>query len=307
MDVVKKFGRILLPLITVFDEGQKVDYKTTREVARYVVEKGYCDSVIVSGTTGEFYAMSIDERIRLFEEIKDELKDEIPLIAGTGSVFLKDVIEMNKMAEKLGYDAAMVVVPYYCHPNQEEIYRHFVEVAKNTSLPVMVYNIPLFVGVNLLPETLGRLAEIDNIVAVKDEAGVNPLQATGFIKKTGGKLVVYSGDDTMVLQVLTQGGVGVVSGGAHVVGDIIREMIDAYLSGRVDEATNKYLILADLYAAFFGPNGERENPTPLVKAAFEIVSGLPTSMPRSPLLPATSEEKEHLKKVLERMGKLPAG
>jgi len=126
-----------------------------------------------------------------------------------------------------------------------------------------VYNIPLFTGVNLAPETLARLAPIDNIFAVKDEAGINPLQTTDYILATKGEIPVYSGDDTMVLQVLLQGGVGVVSGGSHVVGE-----------------------------------------TPLVKAAFELVSNLPTSMPRLPLKPATQSESERLKNALKKLGKL---
>jgi len=304
MDVVGKFGRVLLPLITVFKEDQSVDYATTRKVARFVVDKGYCDSVIVSGTTGEFYVMSKEERIKLFEEIKNELGDSMPLIAGTGAAFVGETVELTRAAERLGYDAAMVVIPYYCHPEQEGIYQHFKRVAESTSLPIMIYNIPLFAGVNISPDTVARLAEIDNIVAVKDEAGLHPLQTTAFIKKTEGQLAVYSGDDTMVLQVLTQGGVGVVSGGAHVVGDIIKEMIDDFLSGRNEDATKKFHTLMDVYSAFYGVDGKRTNPTPLVKAAFEMISNLPTSLPRLPLTPVTGEEKELLKAALKHVGKL---
>ncbi len=303
-DVVGKFGRVLLPLITVFKEDQSVDYETTRKVARFVVEKGFCDSIIVSGTTGEFYALSIEERIRLFKEIKDEIGNEVPLIAGTGAPFAKDVIGLNQEAEKLGYDAVMVVLPYYCHPEQEGIYQHFKFIAENTSLPIMVYNIPLFVGVNLEPETLARIAEFENVIAVKDEAGIHPVQTTAYIKATNGRLAVYSGDDVMILQVLTQGGVGVVSGGAHVVGDIIKAMIEDFINGRNEAATEKYHALMDVFSAFYGVKGERTNPTPLVKAAFEIISGLPTSVPRLPLTPATEEEKENIKRVLKKIGKL---
>ncbi|PLV59049.1 4-hydroxy-tetrahydrodipicolinate synthase [Thermotoga sp. KOL6] len=303
-NVVEKFGRVLLPLITVFKEDQSIDYKTTRKVARYVIERGFCDSIIVSGTTGEFYAMSVDERIRLLREIKDEVGNEVPLIAGTGAIFVEDVIRLNQEAERLGYDAVMVVLPYYCHPEQEGIYQHFKIIAENTSLPIMVYNIPLFVGVNLEPKTLARIAEFDNVIAVKDEAGLHPVQTTDYIKATSGKLAVYSGDDTMILQVLVQGGVGVVSGGAHVVGDIIKAMIDDHLNGKNEEAMKKYHVLMDLFAAFHGVDGKRVNPTPLVKAAFEMISGLPTSAVRLPLIPATDEERAKLKDVLKRIGKI---
>ncbi len=302
--VVAKFGRVLLPLITVFKQDLSIDHALTRKVAKFVVENRFCDSIIVSGTTGEFYALDFEERVKLFEEIQEEIDDEVPLIAGTGAPSTREVVKLTAVAEKLGYDAIMVVAPYYSHPEQEGIYRHFQAVAQSTSLPVMIYNIPLFAGVNIAPETAERLAEIDNIVAIKDEAGLNPLQATAFIQKTGGRLAVYSGDDPMVLQVLIQGGVGVVSGGAHVVGDIIKSMVEDFLSGRNDCATSKYHSLMRVFTAFHGKDKRRINPTPLVKAAFEILSGLPTSLPRPPLTPATEEELALLKSALKAIGKL---
>ncbi|MCD6545633.1 MAG: 4-hydroxy-tetrahydrodipicolinate synthase [Thermotogae bacterium] len=299
MDLVKEFGRILLPMITPFNEDYSVDYQTARKVARYIIDNKYCDSIIVSGTTGEFHSLSFNERVKLFEEIKDEVGNEVPLIAGTGAVYTKEAIELTKEAERLGYNAAMVVVPYYCHPTQEGIYQHFKEVAKSTSLPIMIYNIPLFVNESISPETAARLSEIENIVAVKDEAGINPLQTLEFIKKSEGKLTVYSGDDTMILQVIQQGGVGVVSGGAHVVGDMIRDMIDSFLSGKVERSKKLFGILYDVFKSFFGISESRVNPTPGVKMGLEIVSGLPVSRARPPLLTYTEEDREFISRTLE--------
>lgn len=304
--VVRKFGRVLLPLITAFKGNLSVDYALTREVARFTVEHKLCDSVIVGGTTGEFYALSLDERARLLEEVKKEVDDSVPLIAGTGSAFTNEAVDLTKIAQEVGYDAAMVVVPYYSHPEQDGIYEHFRTVAASTRLPVMIYNIPLFAGVNITPQTVGRLSEIENIVAIKDEAGLNPLQATAFINESRWRLAVYSGDDTMILQVLTQGGVGVVSGGAHVVGDIIKTMIEEFLAGHIEKATTLYHCLMEVFAAFHGKDGRRTNPTPLVKAAFEMTSGLPTSTPRPPLTPATDDERALLRRALRNLGKLQA-
>lgn len=304
MKIVEKFGRILLPLITPFKEDFSIDYETARKVARFVVDKGYCDSLIVSGTTGEFHSLNFEERVKLFEEIKDEMGSTVPLIAGTGAIFTKETIELTREAERIGYDAVMVVVPYYCHPTQDGIYQHFKEVAKNTSLPIMIYNIPLFVNENILPDTVARLSKIENIVAVKEEAGVNPLQTMEFIKKTDGKITVYSGDDLMVLQVMSQGGVGVVSGGAHIAGDIEKEMISAFLKGDNELVVEKFHILYDLFTAFHGVNKNRVNPTPLVKAAFEMISNLSTSNVRPPLTPASDIERDLLKQVLKKIGKL---
>lgn len=299
-----RFGRILVPMITPFKRiDQSVDYKTAKMVARYLAEKKLCDSLIVAGTTGEFYALSFKERVKLFEQIKVELGSKIPLIAGVGAVYVKEVIEYTKMAEKLGYDAVMVVAPYYCKPEQEGIFEHFKQIAQNTSLPVMVYNIPLFTGVNIEPQTLAKLSEIEEIFAIKDEAGINPLQATEYARATKGKLPVYSGDDTMVLQVLVQGGVGVVSGGSHIIGDLMRDMIESFLKNKIDEAKELYQRLFNVFVAFRGLKN-RINPTPMIKAAFELLTGLPTSTPRMPLLPATEEELNMMKTVLKEMGKI---
>ncbi len=303
MDVVKKFGRLLLPLVTSFKENLEVDYEKTRKVASYVIEKNYCDSLIVSGTTGEFHSLSFEERIKLFEEIKDEVKGKVPLIAGTGAISTNDAIHLTKKAEEIGYDAIMVVVPFYCHPTHEGIYNHFKEIAKSTSLPLIIYNIPLFVNENITPQTVVKLSEIDNIVAIKEEAGIHPLQTTEFLKQTKGKITVYSGDDQMILQVMTQGGVGVVSGGAHVAGDIINEMINLYLQGRNNEAVQKHYQLYNLFQAFHGVNNERINPTPLVKSAFELISNITVSNVRPPLTPANEEERIYLKRILEELRK----
>jgi len=197
----------------------------------------------------------------------------------------------------------MVVVPYYSHPTQEGIYQHFKEVAKNTSLPLIIYNIPLFVNMSIDPETAGKLSEIENIVAVKDEAGLNPLQTLEFIKQSNGKLSVYSGDDVMVLQVLSQGGVGVVSGASHVVGDIMRDMINSFLSGKVERSVKIFQLLYDVVKSFFGISDTRVNPTPGVKMALEIESGLPVSKVRLPLLTYTEEDREYIKGVLEKVRK----
>lgn len=298
-----KFGRVLVPMITPFNkEDQSVDYQTARKVARYLKDNRLCDSIIVAGTTGEFHSLTKEERVKLFVEVKEELGDEIPLIAGAGAVSTVEVIEYVREAEKIGYDAVMVVTPYYCRPDQDGIFEHYRLIARNTHLPVMVYNIPLFTGVNVSPETLGKLAEIENIFAIKDEAALNPLQTTDYILATKGEIPVYSGDDTMVLQVLLQGGVGVVSGGSHVVGDLMRKTIDCFLRYEIDEARQTFLSMYELFVAFRGEG--RINPTPLVKAAFELVSGLPVSMPRYPLKPATPNELEKLKSVLKKLGKL---
>lgn len=305
VNVVETFGRVLIPMCTPFKDDYSIDYILVKKVARYLVDKKYCDSLIVAGTNGEFYTLSFQERVKLFEEVKKEVGSEIPLIAGTGTAFTEETVRLTQEAERLGYDAAMVIVPYFSRPTQEGIFYHFSKVCENTSLPVMIYNIPLFTGANISPKTLNKLAsQHKNIVAIKDEAGINPLQASEFIRVTRDTVSVYSGDDLMVLSILGQGGVGVVSGGSHVIGDIMRKMIDEFLAGKISAAIKMFKSLYTLFNSFFGENHRLENPLPAVKAAFELESGLPVSRVRPPLMKLTNEEINTIKKALKQIGKL---
>jgi 4-hydroxy-tetrahydrodipicolinate synthase len=302
--LVNKLGRVLVPLVTPFTEDFKVDYETYEVLINAVIERGYCDSLIITGSTGEFYVLSFEERLQLFETAIKAAEGRVPLIAGTGAASTAESIRLTKEAEKLGYDTAMVVAPYYSKPTQREIYQHFRSVAESVSLPILLYNIPLFTGVNIEPRTVGKLSEIDNILGIKEEAGIHPLQSTEIVLNTPDRFTVYSGDDTMVLQVLSQGGQGVVSGGSQVVGDLMKEQIRSYLEGEVGRATEIYLQLYPFFKALT-PN-DRVNPFPLLKAAITM-TGIDVGPPRPPLLPATEEEKAHMQTVLRRLGKLEGG
>jgi len=304
MDVVDKFGRILIPMCTSFNEDYSIDYDTTKEVARHLIEKNKCDSLIIAGTNGEFYTMSFEEKANLFSAVKDEVGNDMPLIAGTGSANTERTIELTKKAEDMNYDAAMVVVPYYCKPTQKGVYNHFAKVAENTDLPIFIYNIPLFTGTNIEPAIVAKLTKYDNIVGLKDEAGVNPLQTSEILRLTDDKISVYSGDDLMVISIISQGGVGVVSGGSHVIGNMMRNLINSYLEGNTKETTQKFKKLYNLFISFFGRNQRLTNPLPAVKAAFEIISGFSVSRVRSPLMEIEENEIKALKEALRIVGKL---
>ena len=291
-------GRILLPLITPFKDDGEVDYKRMHELIEWLLEDKKADSIIVSGTTGEFFSLSYAERVKLFEVVKEAIGKRVPLIVGVGCASTWETIKLTKDAEKIGADLAMVVVPYYSKPTQEGIYNHFKNVATNTSLPVMVYNIPLFTGSNIEPATLSKLTEIENIIAIKEESGINPTQATEFILRTPKDFKVYVGDDTMVLAILAQGGVGVVSGGSHVIGNQMRQMIDAFFEGKNEEAKAIHLKIAPFFSALF-MNG-RINPIPMLKASLEI-AGFKVGNPRPPLTPATKDEITQMENVLGRI------
>lgn len=294
-------GRVLIPLITPFKENGAVDGDTLVDLARMVVERDLCDSIIVSGTTGEFPALTFDERLELFRLVRESVGGRLPLIAGTGAASTREAIALTKAAEELGYDVVMVVAPFYQKPTQDGIYLHYKAIAEATRLPVMLYNIPLFTGVNINPETLAALARLPNIRAIKEEAGINPTQASEYARVVPKDFAVYCGDDTMVLQVLAQGGVGVVSGGSLVVGRRMKQMIAAYFQG--DNATAQALH-REMYKLFraFNQNG-RVNPIPLLRAALSM-TWREVGPPRLPLLPGTEAEKAELRRILVQLGLL---
>ncbi|MEW6578541.1 MAG: 4-hydroxy-tetrahydrodipicolinate synthase [Chloroflexota bacterium] len=292
-------GRVLIPFITPFHENGEVDHQTLGELAEMVIERDFCDSVIVGGTTGEFVSLTYEERIGIFRTVKEAVSGRVPIIAGTGAAYTKHAIMLTHEAERLGFDTAMVVAPYYLKPTQEGIYRHFKAVAESTKLPVMLYNIPLFTGVNIEPDTLAALSQVDNILAIKEEAGVNPTQTSEFHFGTPDRFVVYCGDDTMVLQTLTQGGVGVVSGGSQIIGDRMKAMIDLFMKGDAIGSTKISLELFPFFKAL-NQNG-RVNPIPILRAAISM-TWKNVGDPRLPLVPATEAERQHVREVLTALG-----
>ena len=294
-------GQVLVPLVTPFKENEDIDSATLAGLVDMVIERGYCDSIIAGGTTGEFPALRFEERVALLQTVREAARRRAPIIAGSGAASTREAIALTRAAEELGYDCAMVVAPYYQKPTQEGLYQHYKAVAESTRLPIMLYNIPLFTGVNIDPATFAALAKIPNIRAIKEEAGINPTQASEFALVAPEHFSIYCGDDTMVLQVLTQGGVGVVSGGSMVIGDRMKRMIAAYFAGRVAEAQALHIQLYELFRAF-NQNG-RVNPIPLVRAAVGL-TWREVGPPRRPLLPATDGERAELRRILVKMGRL---
>jgi 4-hydroxy-tetrahydrodipicolinate synthase len=291
-------GQIIVPLVTPFKSPGDLNYGAVEKLVSHLIEKKYCDSVLVAGTTGEFHALDDEERIELFKVVKEAAAGRIALVAGTGAGSSREALRLTQEAEKLGYDAAMVVSPYYCKPNQEGIFRHFEMIARGTSLPVMLYNIPLFSGVNIDPQTVARLAEIENIRGIKDELGINPTQMTEYALVTPEDFSIYNGDDIMTLCGLVQGAAGTVSGGSHLVGDKIRSMMELFLAGENGKALEIHMALDPFFKALC-PN-RRVNPIPVLKAALEI-AGHPVGPPRLPLDTATEQERAQIREHLIRL------
>lgn len=302
--LVHQFGQVLLPLVTPFDDQERLDLPTLVDLVDMVIENHYADSLVVAGTTGEFYALTHDERLRIFQTVKEANRGRLPLIAGTGAVTTREAIAYSREAESLGYDCAMVISPYFQGATQKDLYHHFASVARSTSLPVVLYNIPLFTAVNIEVETLGRLArDLPNILGSKEQAGVNATQLTRYKLIAPDHFTIYCADDTMVLQTLPQGAVGVVSGGSHVLGDVMKRMIQSYLKGDVQTASALYVQTYPFFRAL-SPN-DRINPIALLKSAITLASGIDVGVPRLPCSRPTESEIDAVRQQLRALGKLP--
>ncbi|NMB21631.1 MAG: 4-hydroxy-tetrahydrodipicolinate synthase [Firmicutes bacterium] len=289
-----KSGQLFTAMITPMNKDGSVNYRAAVELARRLSENG-SDGVVLSGTTGESPTLSFDEKVKLFSEVTDALGGQVEIIAGTGSNSTDDTIALTKAAENAGVDGIMLVTPYYNKPSQRGLYEHFKAVAQQTSLPIMIYNVPGRTSSNILPETVAQLAKIDNIVAIKEASG-NLEQVSVLKTLVPEDFIIYSGDDSLTLPILAVGGGGVVSVVSHLVGREIKSMITAFGAGKTAEATEIHLQLMPLFKAMFLTT----NPVP-VKRALEFM-GFETGPLRLPLVDLTEEETQTIREVLSRMG-----
>lgn len=298
----EKYGRILVPMVTPFGDDGEVDYDAAVTIAEMLIETDRADSIILSGTTGEFHTMQPEERVKLFEVIMQAVGDRIPLIAGIGATSTREVVGLGRAAARMGFRLAMVVSPYYTKPDQQELYRHFRTVAESLDIDLMLYNIPIFAGVNLDFDLVTRLSAIENIVGIKEEAELNPKQITDYVNSTPAEFTVYCGDDAMILESYAGGGParvgGAVSGASHLIGDRIREMIDLFVAGKVLEAAETQQRFLPLFRAL--SPGERTNPVSLLKEGMRLL-GYPAGLPRPPLTPGREAEVAQLRRVMKRL------
>lgn len=284
------FGRVLTAMVTPFDDNLEVNYTEVRQLARYLVENG-SDGIVVAGTTGESPTLTNEEKIRLFETVVDEVGSRAAVIAGTGNNDTADSVFMTREAEKAGVHGIMAVAPYYNKPPQDGIYNHFRMIAAATGLPVMVYNIPGRASVNILPDTISRLAQIDNIVALKEAAGSLD-QATEVRRKTPQDFLIYSGDDSLTLPMLSVGCHGVVSVVSHIVGSELGQMIKAFLNSDMETATKIHLDLFPIFKTLFITT----SPIP-VKTALNMMGHAVGGL-RPPMIAAGEAEIEAIRNVL---------
>jgi 4-hydroxy-tetrahydrodipicolinate synthase len=289
-----RFGAVVTAMVTPFRQDHSLDLDGAQRLARHLLDHG-SDSIVVAGSTGESPTLSHREKLDLFRAVLEAAGSDGTIVCGTGTYNTAETIELSCEAQELGAGGLLVVTPYYSKPPQRGLLEHFTRVAAAVELPVIAYNIPGRTGIRIEHDTLLQLAEVPNIVAVKDSTG--DFQAISkLISEAPADFEVYSGDDWATFGYLCLGGVGVVSVAAHVVGDRIHHLTDLVLSGDIPAARKVHEELSPLFNALFITT----NPIP-VKTALEIL-GLPAGPPRLPLVPATKDERARIEKALADAG-----
>lgn len=279
-------------IATPFDENG-VNFK---EFERLIEDQiaNEVDAIIVCGTTGEAATMTEEERLQTIECAVKTAKGRVPIIAGTGSNNTKAVLEMNKKVEKLGVNGVLVVTPYYNKSTQEGLIRHYTEIAKNTTLPIILYNVPGRTGVNIKPETALELSKIENIVAIKEASG-DLSQIAKIINLCKDNLNVYSGNDDQIVPILSIGGIGVISVLSNVRPKYTHEMCYNFFNKENEKAAIMQTDAIPLINALFS----EVNPIP-VKEALNII-GFDFGEPRLPLIRLSEANRIKLKKELDNL------
>ena len=276
-------------IATPFDENG-VNLNEFKKIIEFQISEGI-DSIIVCGTTGESSTMTEEEKISAIECAVKTSNGRVPIIAGTGSNNTAQAIKMSKIAESLGVDGLLLVTPYYNKTTQKGLIAHYTAIAKEVSLPIILYSVPSRTGVNIAPETCLELSKIDNIVAIKEASG-DLSQIAKIAHLCGDNLTIYSGNDDQILPILSLGGLGVISVLSNVKPKLTHQIVQNFLDGNIKEATKMQLDSIPLINALFA----EVNPIP-VKAALNII-GYNYGEPRLPLIPASDGLKEKLKGLL---------
>jgi 4-hydroxy-tetrahydrodipicolinate synthase len=291
-----RFGSVITAMVTPFRDDYSLDLDGAQAMARHLLDNG-SDSLVVAGSTGEAPTLSHQEKRDLFRAIVQAAEGKGQVLCGTGTYNTQETVELTREAEEAEADAVLVVTPYYNKPPQRGLVAHFTKVAESTSLPVMLYNIPGRTACLIEADTLLRLAEIENVVALKDATG-DFQTASRIIADSPPGFEVYSGDDWATFPFVCLGAMGVVSVAAHLAGPQMREMIELARTGDVSGALKIHTALLPLFMGLFITS----NPIP-VKAAMALI-GQPVGPPRLPLVPATEDEIAKIRRGLEESGVL---
>lgn len=287
------FGQILTAMVTPFKDDLSIDYEATERVVNHLIKTG-TETIVVAGTTGESPTLTHEEERELCKFVQKIVGGKTKIILGAGSNSTFTAIEATREASNIGVDGVLSVVPYYNKPSQAGLLEHFGQIAKCTSLPVILYNIPGRSGINMEPQTTAELAiKYKNIIGYKDATG-NLDQTSQVIQFVPRDFYVYSGDDSLTLPMLSIGACGVISVASHILGKEIKDMINYYFSGKIDLAKEIHHKLFPLFKILF----KAPNPTS-IKAVLEM-KGICKSNLRPPLIKLNEKELKELKDVMNK-------
>jgi 4-hydroxy-tetrahydrodipicolinate synthase len=283
------FEGSIVAIVTPFKAG-KLDEKALNSLIEWHISEG-TDAIVPCGTTGEASTLDYDEHYRVIETTIETANKRVPVIAGTGANSTDETIMMTKKAREMGADGALLVTPYYNKPTQEGLYRHYRECAEAVDIPIVLYNVPSRTGVNMLPQTVARLSELKNIVAIKEATG-DMKQVSEVINLCGDRITVISGDDFTTLTLLALGGKGVISVAANIVPRDVARMCKAWKEGNLEEARKIHYKLEPLNRAMF----IETNPVP-AKTALHMMGKIEEEF-RLPLCPMSEPNRDKLKNIL---------
>ncbi len=291
------FEGALTAMVTPFDKEGKVDEKGLRKNVEFQIKKGI-EGLVPVGTTGECATVSYEEHNQIVDIVVDAARGRVPVLPGTGSNSTWEAIMLTKHAEEAGADGALLVCPYYNRPTQAGLYAHFKKIAEEVDIPQIIYNIPSRTGVNMLPETMAKLAKLRNVVGVKEATG-DMKQVAKIIELTrGSNFLVTSGNDSDTLEVVRLGGVGVISVASNIIPDRVVELVKVARSGDFERAKKIHDELTPIFKNIF----IETNPAP-IKAAMNWM-GLPAGGLRLPLVEMLPENQKILRATLEQAGLL---
>jgi len=287
------FTGSFVAIVTPFRKG-KVDEQAFSSLIEWQIANG-TNGIVPCGTTGESATLSYEEHNRVIELTVEVVNRRVPVIAGTGSNSTDEAIALTRHAKRAGADGALLITPYYNKPTQEGLYRHYKVVAEAVDLPLVLYNIPIRTGVNMLPATIARLSAIKNVVGVKEGSG-SVQQASDIVQLCGERLTVLAGDDALTLPIMAVGGKGVVTVTANILPTDMANLVKAFATGKFGEAQRIHFKLSTLFAALF----YETNPIP-VKEALGMMGKIDPEL-RLPLCPMATDTREKLARVLKDMG-----
>lgn len=286
---------IIPPLVTPVDSQGNLNKTALKQVINYTI-KGGVHGLFPIGSTGEAYALSLDERRDLIETVVEEVNGRIPVYAGTGAITTRDSIMLTKMAESAGANVVSVLTPMFINPTDDELYEHYVEIAKSTSLPVLLYGNPDKTGVKLSVELIQRLSHIDNIVGIKDSSG-NMTLISEYIRNTDrSKFNVIAGRDTMILATLVYGGAGAIAATANIAPAIAVSIYESFIKGDIKTALEAQYELAPLRIAF----GLGTFPV-IMKESLKLL-GMDSGDCIKPVGKISNENRKKLYDILRNMG-----